>query len=104
MVEEDEENYNNTNTCWICEKNIQEDKVRSHCRIKGKFRGAAHKECNINVKIPKKSPIIFHNLEGYDGHPIFRELKNFTNITVQVIPKSTEKYMSIIINKKNHLS
>ena len=49
---------------------------------------------------PKKLPVIFHNLEGYDGHFIFRDLKNFINITIQVIPKSTEKYMSIIINKK----
>ena len=45
--------------------------------------------------------IIFHNLEGYDGHFIFRELNNFTNTTIQVIPKSTEKYMSIITNKKS---
>ena len=47
----------------------------------------------------KKNPVIFHNLEGYDGHFIFRELNNFTNIDIDVIPKSTEKYMSIIINK-----
>ena len=47
----------------------------------------------------KKNPVIFHNLEEYDGHFIFRELNNFTNIDIDVIPKSTEKYMSIIINK-----
>ena len=56
----------------------------------------AHKECS---KIPRKLPIIFHNLEGYDGHLIFRELNNFKDIDIQVIPKSSEKYMSIIINK-----
>ena len=43
-------------------------------------------------------PIIFHNL-GYDGHLIFRELNKFKDIDIQVIPKSSEKYMSIIINK-----
>ena len=31
MIEEDEETYNNTNTSWICEKNIEEDK--SHKEI-----------------------------------------------------------------------
>ena len=98
MSEEDEENYNSTITCWICEKNIEEDKVRDHCHITDNFRGAAHKDYNLQLRIPKKLPIIFHNLEGYDGHFIFRKLNNFTNI--QVIPKSTEKYMSIIINKK----
>ena len=45
-------------------------------------------------------PVIFHNLEGYDGHIIFRELNNFNNITIKVIPKSSEKYMSFIINNK----
>ena len=40
-----------------------------------------------------------HNLEGYDGHIIFKELNNFDNIDIQVIPKSSEKYMSIIINR-----
>ena len=43
--------------------------------------------------------VIFHNLERYDGHFIFRELINSTNINIDVIPKSTEKYMIIIINK-----
>lgn len=57
------------------------------------------KKCNIKLKIPKKLPIIFHNLKGYDGHFIIRELNNFNNIDIKVIPKSTEKYMSIIINK-----
>ena len=99
MTNEDEESYNNTNTCWICSKEITEDKVRDHCHITGKYRGAAHKKCNLQLRIPKKLPIIFHNLEGYDGHFIIRELNNFTNINIQVIPKSTEKYMSIIVNK-----
>ena len=36
----------------------------------------------------------------YNGHFIIRELNNFTNTTIQVIPQSTEKYISIIINKK----
>ena len=57
------------------------------------------KKCNIKLNIPKKLPIIFHNLKGYDGHFIIRELNNFNNIDIQVIPKSTEKYMSIIIKK-----
>ena len=43
-------------------------------------------------------PIIFHNLEGYDGHLIFRQLNNFDNIDIQVIPKTNERYMSIIVN------
>ena len=66
------------------------DKVRDHCHITGKFRGPAHKECNSKLRIPRKLPIVFHNL-GYDGHIIFKELNNFDNIDIQVIPKSSEK-------------
>ena len=30
---------------------------------------------------------------------IFKELNNFDNIDIQVVPKTSEKYMSIIINR-----
>ena len=75
---------------------LDKDKVGDHCHIIGKYRGAAHSQFNLKLKIPRKLPIIFHNLENYDGHIIFKELNNFEN---QVIPKASEKYMSIIVNR-----
>ena len=101
MTIENEDDYQNSKDFWICNQKINKDKdkVRDHCHITGKYRGAAHSKCNLKLKIPKKLPIIFHNLEGYDGHIIFKELNNFDNIDIQVIPKSSEKYMSIIINR-----
>ena len=36
-------------------------------------------------------PIIFHNLEGYGGHIISKELNNFDNIDIQEVPKLREK-------------
>ena len=79
MTIEDEDNYQNSQYFWICNEKINKDKdkVRDHCHITGKYRGAAHSKCNLKLKIPRKIPIIFHNLEGYDGHLIFRELNNF---------------------------
>ena len=99
MTIEDEDNYQNSQDCQICNEKINEDKVRDHCYITGKYRGTAHSQCNLKLRIPKKLAIIFHNLEGYDGHLIFRELNNFKNIDIQVIPKTNESYMSIIVNK-----
>ena len=32
MSQADEEEYNNTNACWICKDTITDDKVRDHCR------------------------------------------------------------------------
>ena len=72
--------------------------IRNHWHITGKYRGAAHSQCNLKLRISRKLPIIFHNLEGYDGHLIFRELNNFKAIDIQVIPKTNERYMSIIAN------
>ena len=28
--------------------------LRDHCHYSGKFRGAAHSECNLRYKVPKK--------------------------------------------------
>ena len=67
------------------------NKVRDHCHITGKYRGAAHSQCNLKLKIPSKIPIIFHNLQGYDGHLIFRELNNLKEIDIQVIPKTNQR-------------
>ena len=99
MTTENEDYYQNSEICWICDQKIIKDKVRDHCHITGKFRGSAHKECNSKLRIPRKLPIIFHNLEGYDGHIIFKELNNFKDIDMRVIPKLSEKYTSIIINR-----
>ena len=89
MAIDDEERYQNSQICWICNEKINndKDKERDHCQITSKFRGAAHKKCNLKLKIPRKLPITFHNLEGYGGHIIFKELNNFVDIDIQVIPK-----------------
>ena len=50
--------------------------LKDHCHVTGKFIGAAHNKYNLKWGIPKKLPIIFYNLQGYDGHIIFKELNN----------------------------
>ena len=75
-----------TSICWICGKLIDGDeKARDHCHITGKYRGAAHWNCNINFKITKKVPVIFHNLKGYDSHLVFKELSKFNGLKISVI-------------------
>ena len=37
------------------QKELNKTKVRGHCRVTGRFRGAAHNKCNINLRLPKKS-------------------------------------------------
>ena len=81
MSVEDEEQFERTEICWICNKLIENDnKVRDHCHITGKYRSAAHWNCNINLKISKKLVIKF------------KELSKF-NCNINVIPNGLEKYM-----------
>ena len=46
-MSEEEEQFQSSNTCWICEKLIDDDdeEIRDHCHITSKFRGAAHWSC-----------------------------------------------------------
>ena len=50
MAPEDEGKSINTNNCWICTEKITNNK--DHSLIIGKYRGAAHKECNSKLRIP----------------------------------------------------
>ena len=44
MSEEEKHLFQQSNSCWICEKLTDNDdeKVRDHCHVTGKFGGAAH--------------------------------------------------------------
>ena len=86
--------------CWICEKLNENDdeKVRDYSHISGKFRGAAHWYCKINLRITKNVPVIFHNLRGCEDNLIFCELNKF-DIKIDVIPNGLEKYMTFFLNK-----
>ena len=101
MSEEKEEQFQSRNTYWIWEKLTDNDdeKVRDHYHLTGKFRGAAHWSCDIiSLQLTKKVPVIFHNLRGYDSHLIFCEL-NKCDLKIDVIPNRLEKYMGFLLNK-----
>ena len=100
ISEEEQQQFQLSNVCWMCKKLIDHDdeKVRDHCHVTGKFRGAAHWSCNINLQLTKKLPVIFQNLRGYDSHLIFNELKKF-NVKIYVIQNGLEKFMAFFLNK-----
>ena len=90
----DKDDFEKARVCWICQKEFgSEKKVRDHCHFTGKYRGAAHAKCNLQFKKPKFTPVIFHNLSGYDAHLFVKNLgKSEGNI--KCIPNNEEKYIS----------
>ena len=89
------ENFQNSNKCWICDHDYINTKVkmRDHCHITGKCRGSAYWNCNHKI------PIVFHNLKKYDSHLLMHELGKF-NLKTSVIPNELERYTSLTINDK----
>ena len=120
MTDDDELCFKLEEKCHICNKKYTDKdiRVRDHCHITGKYRGSAHQECNLKLRIEPekiKIPVIFHNLRGYDSHFIMQEIgaivkkhtyKNTkgleTHMSINAIPNNMEKYMAFMFG--NHLT
>ena len=115
MTKENEEKFEKATTCHICDKKYTEKdiRVRDHCHITGKYRGSAHQECNLKLRInPQeiKIPVIFHNLRGYDSHFIMQQIGEIVKkhtyknkqMNINAIPNNMEKYMAFMLG--NHLT
>ena len=120
MTKEDENKFQKAEECHICNKKYtnQDIRVRDHCHITGKYRGSAHQECNLQLRLNPdkiKIPVIFHNLRGYDSHFIMQEIGaivkdyEYTNkdgkkcqMNINAIPNNMEKYMAFMLG--NHLN
>ena len=101
MTEEGDEYFGNSPKCWICD-NIYADgdvKTKIHCHIFGKYRSSAYRDCNTNVKLNHKIPIVFQNLKNYDSHLLIYELGKFY-FKINIISNRLEKYMRFKINNK----
>ena len=114
MTEVDEQHFKTMDGCHICgEKYTDKDvRVRDHCHITGKFRGSAHQECNLKLRIKPenlKIPVTFHNLRGYDSHFIMQQIGEIANkhgytnkkgekqdLNINAIPNNMEKYMAFM--------
>ena len=120
MTKEDEKDFQKAIKCHICDKKYtdKDTRVRDHCHITGKYRGSAHQECNLKIKIEPekiKIPVIFHNLRGYDSHFIMQQIGEIVKkhtyknkkgeekqMNINAIPNNMEKYMAFMLG--NHLT
>ena len=106
---EDEQQFKAAEECHICgQQYIYKEtdiRVRDHGHITGQYRGSAHQDCNLKLRINSKKfkiPVIFHNLRGYDSHFIIQEIGSIgksNNVDINCIPNSIEKYMAFMLGK-----
>ena len=97
LTHEEEKDFKSAKVCHICEQDFgvyektgEIFKVRDHCHFTGKYRGAAHNQCNLKCRKTLILPVVFHNLQGYDSHLFIKQL-----------PKSQENYHVFLQLKKS---
>ena len=95
------EKYKKSKRYHICFRpfTLKDPKVRDHCHYTGNYTGAAHRNCNLQYKIPSYIPVLFHNLAGYDAHLFIRELAASKpgEAKMEVITKNKENYVTFSI-------
>ena len=62
-----------------------------------KYRSAAHRDCNINLKLNKKISVVFHNLKNYDSDLLMQELGKF-NLNINVSNKCLQFLNSSLVS------
>ena len=103
LTKDEEDSYNKKNTCHICMKDLDSDKVKDYFYFTGKYRGAAHNTCNLKYKIPKNIPAKFHNGSTYDYHFIIRELASEFDGNFECLGENTEKYITFSVPVKKRI-
>ncbi|KAF4529188.1 hypothetical protein B566_EDAN017653 [Ephemera danica] len=95
LAREEWRDFHKATQCYICHKKFTEEdyKVRDHCHITGKYRGAAHTSCNLRAQNPHFIPIFAHNMSGYDSKFIINQLEH-TPGPIHVVPNTEEKFIA----------
>ena len=89
--------------CYFCERPLLQknyrDAVKDHCHITGAYRGAAHNDCNLKLRIKSKTdqiPVVFHNLKGYDAHHLMQAMANLQK-EVKCVANNMKKYITFSV-------
>ena len=96
LTNKEMKSYEKQNVCYICEKS-------DHCHYTGIFREAAHNICNLQYKVTKNIPIVFHNGSEYDYHFLIKQLAKEFKGEFECLGENTEKYIifSVPLKKEN---
>jgi hypothetical protein len=106
MDAESELEFERATRCYSCKCkfSLYNKKVRDHCHLIGphqlNYRHTLCNRCNLTYGASNHSryPIIIHNFSGYDSHLIISQLDKCGKTSLSVIPKNTERYLSLRVN------
>ena len=98
------EMFKQADVCYICDQQYTDadTRVRDHCHVTGKYRGSAHQDCNLKLRLDPnnvKIPVLFHNLGGYDAHFIMQAIGKEKKLDINCIPNNMEQYMAFMLGK-----
>lgn len=95
LTSEENSRVKNTTNCEMCNRLFTSTwtKQRDHCHLTGKFRSVLCQPCNLSRQTQKFIPVFIHGSSNYDSHFIVRQL-GFDERPINIIPNSTEKYIS----------
>ena len=96
---------NNQETCFVLRRSTAcanyKDSVKDDDHVTGRYRGAAHNECNFKLKLNEKTApiaVFFHNLKGYDGHLLMHTMARVQG-EIKCIPNEHRKIHLIFTGK-----
>ncbi|UYV77913.1 hypothetical protein LAZ67_15002823 [Cordylochernes scorpioides] len=99
MNEQQKIDFLNEQTCHICKKQLDiKTKVIDHCHWSGRYRGAAHKICNLNYHNNSKFRCLLHGAKNYDNHFLIKALRHVPHKHLTIIPMNMEKYSVILVD------
>ena len=105
ITEKEERDFKEAIVCHICENPLHDDKVLDHCHLTGKYRGAAHSQCNLKYKLPNFYPVMFHNLSGYDTHMFIKDLAEIKGpLEIKGLPKTEGEISCIAKTEEDYIS
>ena len=98
ITEQEQHEFEVATKCWICGEgnwdNKKRMKVRDHDHYTGKYRGAAHNNCNLRLRRATEIPVFFHNFTNYDNH-LFVKVLGRSDREISVIARNDEKHISV---------
>ena len=104
LTQIEQEEFSNAVNCHICSEALGADRVRDHDHLTGKFRGAAHNQCNLLFRFHKENqkklnsfviPVVLHNLRGYDSHLMLSKFGKYKNRRLTCIANNKEKFITL---------